>query len=116
MKELDEYFALQQTIYDHFGYKDVWSVFPFSHSINDARPMWWSIRDNSVYWSLKKENHQKLIDQCYEADDNLNDVDSADVLSMVYETNDKKFSMFQVMHGDDNVFLVVFDNAKRFRS
>jgi phosphoglycerol transferase MdoB-like AlkP superfamily enzyme len=61
MKELDEYFALQQAIYDHFGYKDVWNVYSFNYSLNDAREMWWSISDHDVYWSKNKEDHRKLI-------------------------------------------------------
>lgn len=33
MKLLDDYFALQQQIFDHFGYREGWRVIP----LDDAR-------------------------------------------------------------------------------
>ncbi len=119
MKELDEYFKLQQTIYDLFEYQEQWRVYP----LDDMRDAWWSIEGNDVYWSEKKENHQKFIDQ----QNDINDISDDDVYSgeikrsrhletSIYEDKDKKFTMIIVdTNTDFNVFLMIFDNAKRLQ-
>ncbi len=122
MKELDEYFKLQQTIYDLFQFKEGWRVYPF----DDMREAWWSVEGNNVYWSDKKENHQKLIDQEYEIDDIPDDdVYSGEIKGnryldpfglSIYEDKDKKFSMIIVdTYTDGNVFLMIFDNERRLQ-
>jgi hypothetical protein len=120
MQEIDEYFKLQQVIYDNFGYKEDWRVFP----LDDMRGVWWSIQGNTVWWSEKKENHQKLIDQEYDFDG----IPDSDVYSgyirgnwrleprnlEIYQDADKKSSMIIVdTQTDFNVFLMIFDNSKR---
>lgn len=43
MNELDEYFKIQEKIYDYFGYKEDWVVIP----IEDARSMYWILDQNT---------------------------------------------------------------------
>ena|SRR5882762_716555 len=112
MKELDEYFKLQKTIYDLFHYKEAWGVYP----LDDMREVYWSVEYDKVYWSEKKENHQQLIDQEYEIDD----IPGGDVCSgeirddAIYEDKDKKFTMIVVdTNTDFNVFLMIFDNDRK---
>lgn len=119
MKELDEYFKLQQTIYDLFEYKEAWRVYP----LDDMRDVWWSIEGDTVYWSEKQENYQKLIDQEYDIDDIPDDDvysgeirESRHLDKSVYENTDKTFTMIIVdTNTDFNVFLMIFDNTKRLQ-
>ena len=120
MKEIDEYFKLQQEIYDLFQYEEQWRVYP----LDDRRDVWWSIEGNTVWWSEKKENHQQLIDQEYDYDDIPNDdVYSGEIRGSrhldksIYEDAEKKFTMIIVdTNTDFNVFLMIFDNDKRLKS
>jgi hypothetical protein len=117
MKELDEYFKLQQTIYDNFGYKEAWRIYP----LDDQREAWWSIESNVVHWSDKKENHQQLIDQEYECADIPGDDAYSGLMigwqhdtPKIYESKDKKLSMIIVdTRVDFNVFLMIFDNERK---
>ncbi len=123
MKEIDEYFKLQQEIYNLFGYKEEWRVYP----LDDRRDVWWSIQGNTVWWSKKKENHQQLIDQEYDYDGIPDsDVYSGDIRGnwrldpynlQIYQDADKKLSMIIIdTNTDFNVFLTIFDNDKRLQS
>ena len=112
MKELDEYFRLQQTIYDLFQYKEAWRVYP----LDDMREVYWSTESDQVYWSEEKENHQQLIDQEYEIDDIPDDdVYSGEIRNdAIYDDKDKKFTMIVVdTNTDFNVFLMIFDNERK---
>ena len=117
MQELDEYFKLQQTIYDLFQYQEQWRVYP----LDDMRDVYWSVQSDTVYWSEKRENHQKLIEQEYEIEGIPgDDVYSGEIrgsrhlTSSIYEDKDKKFTMIIVDTSTDlNVFLMIFDNEKK---
>lgn len=120
MQELDEYFRLQQVIYDNFGYKEDWRAFP----LDDMREVWWSIQGNTAWWSERKENHQQLIDQEYDYDGIPDsDVYSGEIRANwrldprnleMYQDADKKLSMIIIdTNTDFNVFLMVFNNDRR---
>jgi len=48
MKILDEYFSLQEKIYDYFGYEEEpWTVFP----LDDKRTYQWMIFKNQIFFA-----------------------------------------------------------------
>lgn len=102
---IDDYFKLQQKIYDHFGYVEDWVVIP----IDDRRAYYWCMDDTEVTYA---ETIEKLMDE-----------DAADYYSdevyhqrflprSVYEAEDMTMIVVDT-HTDGNKFLAIYDNAKR---
>jgi len=109
MKKLDQYFKLQEEIYDYFGYVEDWVSIP----IDDARDCYWTLHENSygggsVLFSKTKE------EQCSEPIYS-NDIYTQRFLSKwVYRAKD--FTMICVdTHTDGNKFLQIFDNTKEIK-
>ena len=103
MKLLDDYFRLQEKIYEHFGYAEDWVVIP----LDDSREYYWQLLPDSVRYS---ESIEKLQDEdageYYE-----NEIYTQRFLpKYVYRAKD--YTMICVdTHTDGNKFLQVFDNA-----
>lgn len=120
MKLLDDYFKLQQEIYEYFGYVEDWCVFP----IDDRRDYYWSITGNEVYYCKSKENAKCLVDADYNWDSE--GIDGMDVYcDDIYpnrflptaEYRAKDYSMILVdTNTDGNKFLAVYDNTKEIKS
>ena len=107
MKLLDEYFDLQNKLYEHFGYVEDWAVIP----IDDARKYYWNIDggdDRGVVCFADTEQELKDKDgQYYE-----NEIYTQRHLpKWVYRADD--YTMICVdTHTDGNKFLQIFDNSK----
>lgn len=105
MKALDAYNEALEEIYNYFGFKEDWAVFP----IDDNREMFWRIiNEHTVRFSKTKE----LLD------DEEGDVYENEILhhrfypKAIYEG--PEYTMIMVdTHTDGNKFLQIFDNSKR---
>lgn len=106
MKLLDDYFAIQKQIFDHFGYVEDWAVIP----LDDAR---------DSYWRLDGEGPGEV---CFaDSEDELNSETGNYYVNSIYtQWHLKKwvyraadFTMICVdTHTDGNKFLKIFDNTK----
>ena len=107
MKLLDEYFKIQQQIYDYFGYVEDWKVIP----IEDAREYYWILNGEgsggTVGFAKNEDNLKLKMGQYYE-----NTIYTQRFLpKWVYRGED--FTMICVdTHVDGNKFLQIFDNSK----
>jgi hypothetical protein len=102
MKDLlDNYFALQEQIYNYFGYKEDWVVIP----IENATEYYWKVDDNKVEFAEKLEDFA-------EGDGYSNEIYTQRFLpKWVYRGKD--YTMIVVdTHTDGNKFLQIFDNSK----
>ena len=103
MKLLDDYFAIQKQIYEHFGYVEDWAVFP----IDDATGYYWREDGKSVRFAEIPE----LLD---DPDENYyqNEIYTQRFhTKWVYRSDD--YTMICVdTNTDGNRFLQVFDNTK----
>jgi hypothetical protein len=116
MQLLDQYFDLQQQIYDYFGYVEDWKVLP----IDDSRDYYWALTpQRTVYYCESKENAEKLVANDFDWDApgiDGNDVYSDEIISPflpkgIYRGKD--YTMVVVdTQTDGNKLLQVFDNAK----
>lgn len=118
MKLLDSYFNLQEDIFEYFGYKEDWRVYP----IVDSRAVFWHLDEanDTIHFSYDEDNMKKLVanDFDYDRDDiNENDYYANDVLpdrflpKSVYRGDE--YTMILVdTNTDGNRFLRVFDNIK----
>lgn len=107
MQLLNEYFALQKQIYDHFGYVQDWKVIP----LNDATEYFWYLdgegHGNSVHFAdteqeLTQQSGNYYVDEIYT---------QRFLPKWVYRAED--YTMICVdTHIDGNMFLQVFDNSK----
>jgi hypothetical protein len=106
MKLLDEYFALQQQIYDHFGYREDWRVIP----LDDAREYYWRLEGDGPGKVHYAKTEQELTDRTGKY--YVNEIYTQRFLPRwVYRTAD--YTMVCVdTQTDGNKFLQVFDNAK----
>jgi len=108
MKLLNDYFKLQNEIYNYFGYVEDWVVIP----IDDARNFFWRIQGSEENGSV----------QYADSIQNLNDIEAGH-----YYTNEiytqrflpkwvyrgEKYTMICVdTHTDGNKFLQIFNNSK----
>jgi len=105
MKLLDDYFTIQQEIYDYFGYKEDWAVIP----IEDSREMFWRISDDDVWFAEKEENLQ---------DDEAGNYCANEIYKQRFLPKwvyvGKEYTMIVVDTGiDGNKFLQIFSNDKR---
>jgi len=107
MKLLDNYFALQQQLYDYFGYVEDWRVIP----IDDARKCFWYLTGEGPGDSVRfADTKKELIEQTgnyYE-----NEIYTQRfLLKWVYRGKD--YTMICVdTKVDMNQFLQIFDNSK----
>lgn len=106
MKLLDDYLKLQKQIYDHFGYKEGWTVIP----LDDATEYYWVLEEehNRVTYSKKKENLVQDEDEDFPEHGDY----YQDEVKGVYEAPDYTMIVLDT-NTDFNKFLQVFDNAKR---
>ena len=104
MKLLDDYLSLQQQIYDYFGYKEDWCVFP----IDDARKYYWRLSGRGPDEVQFAENPQEANGEKGYS----NEIYMQRFLSKwVYRG--AEYTMILVdTHTDGNKFLQIFDNAK----
>lgn len=103
MKLLDQFNKIQQEIYDYFGYKEGWHVYP----INDRRNMLWCIHNNLVHeWGSKEAYVSKDESNYYTSEIITNSPNSG-----VYQSSD--FTAILVdTNTDNNKFLDIYDNKK----
>ena len=107
MQLLNEYFALQKQIYDHFGYVENWKVIP----LDDATEYFWCLNGEgyggSVHFADTEEDLEQEDGNYY-----VNEIYTQRFLSKwVYRAED--YTLVCVNTGTDgNVFLQVFDNSK----
>lgn len=104
MELLSQYFDLQKQIYDYFGYKSEWKVYP----LNDCISYYWMLVDSKVVFSEEKFTAKSMRD---------GKTIYSDVL---YGKNaimhGESFTMIRVdTQTDGNKFLSVFDNSKRVK-
>lgn len=103
MKLLDEYFKIQQQIYNYFGYVEDWVVIP----IDDCREYFWWVDDTEVHFA---KTEKELSEQ--NGDYYVNEIYAQRFLpKWVYRADD--YTMICVdTHTDGNKFLQIFDNSK----
>ena len=106
MKLLDDYFALQQQIYDHFGYCEDWRVIP----LDDAREYFWMLEGEGPGEVRFAKTEESLATE--DGDHYSNEIYTQRHLpKWVYRAAD--YTMVCVdTRTDGNQFLQIFDNAK----
>lgn len=109
MRLLDEYFELQQKIFDYFGYVEDWVCIP----IDDRREMYW-ILDQSESGRGEVTYHETPLSRQDVEDGNCysNSIYTQRFLpKWVYRGKD--YTMICVdTHTDGNKFLAIFSNDK----
>lgn len=104
MKLLDEYFEIQQKIYDYFGYEEEWKVIP----LEDRRMYLWYVSEDGVIFAEKIEDFETgnyYGDEIYTY---------RFLPKYIYETED--YTMICVdTHTDGNKFLAIYDSQKRLK-
>jgi hypothetical protein len=105
MDILDNYNKVLEELYNYFGFKEDWTVYP----IDDAREYFWEMDSTEVKFYDTKEAYEQQDD---------NHTYSNEIMrhrfypKAVYEGKD--FTMIMVdTHTDGNKFLQIFDNSKR---
>ena len=103
MNLLDEYFNIQQKIYDYFGYVEKWKVIP----LEDRRKYFWYVANDEVYYAKRPEDFDEEIGDHYS-----DEIYKQRFLSKcIYRAKD--YTMICVdTHIDDNKFLAIYDNDK----
>jgi hypothetical protein len=115
MKLLDEYLENQNKIYEYFGYKENWHVYP----IQDMRDYYWSLDDHGteMWYAESEQNAKALVAVEYEYDDES--VDSSDVYSDESISDLMRGEEFSAMlvdtNTDGNKFFAIFDNKKEIK-
>lgn len=106
MQLLNNYFSLQQKLYNYFGYREDWRVIP----IDDARYYFWRLEGEGPGEVHFATTEQDLADQT--GNYYVNDIYTQQHLPRwVYRGAD--YTMVCVdTHMDGNQFLQIFDNAK----
>lgn len=104
MKLLDDYFKIQEDIYNYFDYEEDWVVIPLS----DTREYFWFLKKDSVIFAKTLEDFKS--GEYYE-----NEIYTQRFLDQwVYRKKD--YTMIIVdPHTDGNKFLSVFDNSKELK-
>ncbi len=107
MKLLDDYFKLQNEIYEYFGYKEDWVVIP----IDDAREYYWHVDDYEVRFAKNK----KYVFYGTMEDGYFNEIYTQRFLPK-YIYRGKDYTMICVdTNTDGNKFLQIFDNKKEIK-
>lgn len=102
MTIIDEFFKIQQEIYDYFGFVEGWVVLPF----DDRREHHWCLSTSEVLYGSKQdvinETGNYYSDEIYK--------------QRFYDKwiyRGKEYTMIMVdTHTDGNRFLAIFDNLK----
>ena len=107
MKLLDQYFEIQQKIYEYFGYVEDWVVIP----IDDCREMYWRLdgedRGGELHYAKTKE---ELVN---ETGDYYSDSIYTQRFMPKWVYRGEDFTMVCCdPHVDGNKFLRILDNAK----
>lgn len=112
MKLLDQYFELQQELYEYFGYKEDWVVIP----LDDGR---------EYYWTLFEDEDGSGFVNFADTVEKLQDRDAGEYYQYsIYQQRflpkwvyrGEKYTMISVnTHVDGNKFLQIFDNAKEIK-
>jgi hypothetical protein len=110
MSLLDDYFALREKVFEHFGYVEGWRALP----PEDSRDVWWELDGEGpgeVRWSPVRDDLVSGNDE---------NTYSAEVYTQrhlprwVYRADDCTLIVVDT-HTDGNQLLMVFDNAKELR-
>lgn len=105
MEILDNYNKALEELYNYFGFKEDWTVYP----IDDAREYFWEMDNNEVKFYDSKEAYEEQDDSHTYSNEILH---HRFYPKSVYEGKD--FTMIMVdTHTDGNKFLQIFDNSKR---
>lgn len=107
MKKLEQYFKLQQEIYDYFGYHEDWCIIP----MDDCTRFYWRLTGTgpgTVQFAETIEQLESEGDYCE------NEIWTQRFLpKWVYRGKD--YTMVVVdPHTDGNHFLQIFDNEKEY--
>ena len=103
MKLLDEYNSIQQQIYDYFGFKEGWHVYP----ITDSKKMFWCIHNSIIYkWSSMDSYNNLDEDDFYE-----DEIITHSPNNGVYKAKDFTAVLVDTQT-DGNKFLDIYDNSK----
>lgn len=106
MKELDKYFEAEKAVYEFFGFKEGWRVFP----LDDRRDYYWQASDHSVHYSDETEDFTDEDREPQYADDIMYSRSA----SGIYRKDG--YTMIAVDTGcDGNKFLAIFDNSKEVK-
>lgn len=106
MKVLDEYFKLQQEIYNYFGFVEDWTVFP----LDDRREYDWDIINDEEILYGKKDDIINNTGNYYS--DEIYKQRFYD--KWVYRG--EEYTMIMVdTHTDGNRFLAIYDNLKEIK-
>lgn len=104
MELLDKYLELQKEIYEYFGYKEDWRVFP----IEDCRNYYWWCDERFVRFA---ETEEKLQDtergEYYE-----NEVYTYRHLDKYVYKGDDYTMIICDTHTDGNIFISIFSNDR----
>lgn len=105
MNIIDEYFKLQKTVHDYFGYVEDWKIIPLS----DLRGYYWHItneNDGSVLFSDYRENLTKDgLENYYEYS-----IYTQRFLPKYVYRGDEYTLVSSDTHTDGNKVLAIFDN------
>jgi hypothetical protein len=107
MKLLDDYNTKLQEIYNYFGFREDWAVFP----LDDARRYFWEMSDDEVTFYDTREAYETQ-DMAHAYSNEI--CNHRHYPKAVYEGAD--FTLIMVdTHTDGNKFLQIFDNSKRVK-
>lgn len=106
MEALDQFFILQRTIFDDFGYVEDHRIYP----LNDKRKYYWRfdgmLSNIVVKFALTKDELEKEAGNYYECE-----IYTDRYLSR-WAYQSKNCSMILIDAGDGNKLLSIFDNEK----
>lgn len=112
MKLLDEYFDLQDKIFELFNYDFDWHIYP----IDDLTDRYWTIRDKELWYADKKECLEKLISANFEQIDSklMGFTWKSLILEAPKVSLDNHWTLIPTdMQEDDNKFISILDNTKK---
>ncbi len=105
MKQLDEFNIAQQSIYDYFGFKEGWTVFP----IDDRRKYYWENNATEVMFYDSIEAYKNQDGNHSYTDDILH---HNSYPKAVYDGVEYTLIMVNT-NVDGNRFLAIYDNSKK---
>lgn len=109
MQLVDDYFSIQEKIFEYFGYKEDWKVIP----INDARDYYWHLEGEGPGTVHFADTEEELREQ--EGNYYNDEIYTQRFLpKWVYRGQD--YTMIAVdTQTDGNKFLSIFDNTKEIK-
>jgi len=112
MKNLDEYFKLQNEIFEYFGYKEDWVVIP----IDDGTEYFWYLEgEGNGANVLFAENKENVFDGTDEDGYSRSIYTQRFLSKWVYRGKDYTMICTDT-HTDGNKFLQIFDNEKEIKN